>query len=62
MEKEIDVGIITETKLNEKVNIRISGYDIIREDREIGQGSGGVILIIIKKGIKMGTNGARNKI
>lgn len=51
VEKKVDIGIITERKLNEKTHLRISGYEIIREDRQGGKGSGEV-MILIKKGIK----------
>lgn len=51
-EFKIDIGIITETKLLEGDNLRLSGYDIIRNDREIGIGRGRGVMIIIQKDLK----------
>lgn len=51
-EFKIDIGIIIKTKLLEGDNLRLSGYDIIRYDREIGIGRGGGVMIIIQKNLK----------
>lgn len=50
-EFKINIGI-TETKLLEGDNLRLSGYDTIRNDREIGIGRGGGVMIIIQKDLK----------
>ena len=42
--KNIDVMAICETKISEKINLSMQGYNIIRKDRN--RHGGGVLLII----------------
>ena len=44
-ENEIDIVALNETFLNKKLNFRITGYDIIRNDRSTGH-KGGVALLV----------------
>lgn len=48
-ENEVDIGIITETKLIEKDKLRISGYITVRKERVMGKGREGGIVTLIKK-------------
>lgn len=50
-EHNIDIGIITETKLLEGDNLKFSGYDIIKKDRKGGKGREGGVLIVIQKNL-----------
>lgn len=51
-EEDVDIGIITETKMGEDDKIRMTGYDIARQERRTGAGKGGGVMILIKKKIK----------
>lgn len=47
---QIDIAIITETKLISTDHVKVTGYDCLRRDRT-EQGRGGRVMLLIKKGI-----------
>ena len=48
-ENSVDIIALNETFLNKRLNIRISGYDTIKNDRSTGQRGG--VAFLVKHGL-----------